>query len=301
MPGEATSRTRSEYGPEHLERVRLVRALVEHGGVGIAGVRSVLDAAHRSPAVTPRLPGRGPLRPAHERRRRATVGGGRRAARGPRLAGLARRTGGASPWARLLAAAREAGVTLDATRLRRYAEAMHDVAVVDRRGRPGRRAPRGGDARRRRRHGDGRPGAPRPAAGRPGGGERPAGVKARHPAPDATKARSWWTGPSALGSPDGIRTRATALRGRRARPLHNGAVTSCPPRKGGGQRRRTLPNGGNFSESPPAARPRTRAGVPGLEPRTDEPESPVLPITPYPMGYAVGPSARRLVVGRTEG
>ena len=26
-----------------------------------------------------------------------------------------------------------------------------------------------------------------------------------------------------LGSPDGIRTRATALRGRRARPLHNGA------------------------------------------------------------------------------
>ena len=26
------------------------------------------------------------------------------------------------------------------------------------------------------------------------------------------------------GSPDGIRTRATALRGRRARPLHNGAM-----------------------------------------------------------------------------
>ncbi len=30
------------------------------------------------------------------------------------------------------------------------------------------------------------------------------------------------------GSPDGIRTRATALRGRRARPLHNGAVTEDP-------------------------------------------------------------------------
>ena len=27
-----------------------------------------------------------------------------------------------------------------------------------------------------------------------------------------------------LRSPDGVRTRATALRGRRARPLHNGAV-----------------------------------------------------------------------------
>ena len=44
MPGEATSRTRAEYGPEHVERVRLVRALVEHGGVGIAGVHSILGA-----------------------------------------------------------------------------------------------------------------------------------------------------------------------------------------------------------------------------------------------------------------
>ena len=32
------------------------------------------------------------------------------------------------------------------------------------------------------------------------------------------------------GSPDGIRTRATALRGRRARPLHNGALASGRPR-----------------------------------------------------------------------
>jgi hypothetical protein len=30
------------------------------------------------------------------------------------------------------------------------------------------------------------------------------------------------------GSPDGIRTRATALRGRRARPLHNGALAARP-------------------------------------------------------------------------
>ena len=37
---------------------------------------------------------------------------------------------------------------------------------------------------------------------------------------------------SARGSPDGIRTRATALRGRRARPLHNGATgcDNCVPR-----------------------------------------------------------------------
>src|SRR6476619_3559550 len=30
-------------------------------------------------------------------------------------------------------------------------------------------------------------------------------------------------------SPDGIRTRATALRGRRARPLHNGALAGTRP------------------------------------------------------------------------
>ena len=35
----------------------------------------------------------------------------------------------------------------------------------------------------------------------------------------------WLTGSSCMGSPDGIRTRATALRGRRARPLHNGALS----------------------------------------------------------------------------
>lgn len=29
------------------------------------------------------------------------------------------------------------------------------------------------------------------------------------------------------------------------------------------------------------------AGVPGLEPRMDEPESPVLPITPYPNEYEI--------------
>ena len=49
MPGEATSRTRAEYGPEHVERVRLVRALVEHGGIGIAGVRSMLTALSAPP------------------------------------------------------------------------------------------------------------------------------------------------------------------------------------------------------------------------------------------------------------
>src|SRR5688572_26016195 len=49
MPGEASSRTRATYDERHVERVRLVRALVEHGGVGIAGVRSILTALESPP------------------------------------------------------------------------------------------------------------------------------------------------------------------------------------------------------------------------------------------------------------
>ncbi|WP_392542651.1 MerR family transcriptional regulator [Oryzobacter telluris] len=49
MPGLAQSRTRADYGPEHLDRVRLVRALVEHGGVGIAGVHRIVEALDSPP------------------------------------------------------------------------------------------------------------------------------------------------------------------------------------------------------------------------------------------------------------
>ena len=75
-------------------------------------------------------------------------------------------------------------------------------------------------------------------------------------------------------SPDRIRTGATALRGRRARPLHNGASTRCAMHH-------------ERSEPEPRARAIAicnRAGVPGLEPRLTEPESVGLPITPYPIG-----------------
>ena len=130
MPGEATNRTRSEYGPEHLERVRLVRALVEHGGVGIAGVRSVLAALTAPPPSRHDF-----LGVAHC----ALPTSGDDAPPSAEVTALLEDLGWLvwpqAPAARALgaavAAAREAGVTLDATRLRRYAEAMHDVAVVD--------------------------------------------------------------------------------------------------------------------------------------------------------------------------
>ncbi|WP_019203701.1 MerR family transcriptional regulator [Tsukamurella sp. 1534] len=43
-PGTAISKTQAQYGPDHVERVRLIRALVESGGLSLAQVRRVLDA-----------------------------------------------------------------------------------------------------------------------------------------------------------------------------------------------------------------------------------------------------------------
>src|ERR671920_2247326 len=86
------------------------------------------------------------------------------------------------------------------------------------------------------------------------------------------------------GSPDGIRTRATALRGQRARPLHNGApsVISAPDRP---RKPSNSPTVGRTAGSS------ALAGVLGLEPRLTEPESVGLPITLYPTCAAVGCSA----------
>lgn len=130
MPGEATSRTRADYGPAHVERVRLVRALVEHGGVGIAGVRSVLQALAAPPPSRHDLLGvaAGALRVAGDE--------------GPvcdEVAALVADLGWSvcddAPAMRALSAAvgaaRRAGVTLPPASLRRYAEAMAGVAEVD--------------------------------------------------------------------------------------------------------------------------------------------------------------------------
>lgn len=49
-PGDATSRTQATYGTRHVDRVRLVRALTESGGLSLAGVREVLAALDDPPA-----------------------------------------------------------------------------------------------------------------------------------------------------------------------------------------------------------------------------------------------------------
>jgi len=43
--GTATSRNQAEYGEEHVQRLRLIRALLDVGGLSIAAAREVLAAA----------------------------------------------------------------------------------------------------------------------------------------------------------------------------------------------------------------------------------------------------------------
>ena len=42
--GERTSATQAEYGPEHVERLRLIRALIDIGGLSVATAPRVLEA-----------------------------------------------------------------------------------------------------------------------------------------------------------------------------------------------------------------------------------------------------------------
>jgi DNA-binding transcriptional MerR regulator len=51
-PGEATSRNQADYGDSHLHRLRLIRALIDVGGLSVGAARDVLSAVD-----TPDLPG----------------------------------------------------------------------------------------------------------------------------------------------------------------------------------------------------------------------------------------------------
>lgn len=48
-PGERTAATRAEYGPDHVERLRLIRVLLGIGGLSVADTRSVLQARSTIP------------------------------------------------------------------------------------------------------------------------------------------------------------------------------------------------------------------------------------------------------------
>lgn len=133
MPGVATSRTRADYGPEHLARVHLVRALVEHGGVGIAGVHRILEALDSPP------PSRHELLGVAHGTLTATEDEGDAPPPDPAVVALVERLGWGvedclplvRPLSEAVSRARAAGVALADADLLRYAEAMRAVARVD--------------------------------------------------------------------------------------------------------------------------------------------------------------------------
>ena len=133
-PGRRTSRTAAEYNDAHVERIRLIRALTDAGGLGIAAVRrivTVLDSPQ--PARLDLLATAQDALLAEE----------------PAAAGEAPRRSRARDWAaargwttfpedlllerldRVWQACEEAGIDVDDDLLDRYAEAMEQVARLD--------------------------------------------------------------------------------------------------------------------------------------------------------------------------
>ena len=130
MPGRATSRTRAEYTQEHEERVRLVRALVDRGGVAIVGVRAILAALDAPPpsqhdlygVAACAMPSPSPDHPVDDDALALVDDLGWHVAPDtPALRSLSA----------AVRAAESAGVGLSPGLLREYAEAMHAVAEVD--------------------------------------------------------------------------------------------------------------------------------------------------------------------------
>ena len=90
-PGTPTGRNQAAYGEDHLYRLRLIRALIDVGGLSIAAAREVLVAVE-----TPDLPGHSLLGAAHgaldRPHRRDRSGAAWQAAR-QEVVGLVRRRG----------------------------------------------------------------------------------------------------------------------------------------------------------------------------------------------------------------
>src|SRR5680860_970055 len=127
-PGLQTSATQATYGEHHVERLRLVRALVEVGGLSIATVRDVLGCLDDEPHTLHRALGAAhSALPPHAEQ---SVD-----------AGPARELVDALGWhvhdtapalrhlARAMTALEEVGMPLD--RLQTYAQAAHAVAETD--------------------------------------------------------------------------------------------------------------------------------------------------------------------------
>lgn len=130
--GEVRSRTQASYDDSHVERVRLVRALTGVGGLSIAAVRRVLEVIE-APGVGPTDVMAAAAASLYEPEPTPAEGGSSSARElvddlgwhiypdDPALAALN------EAWS----ACSDAGIGLDAARMRRYATSMHSVAETD--------------------------------------------------------------------------------------------------------------------------------------------------------------------------
>ncbi len=131
-----TSRS-AEYDDSHVERVRLIRALVESAGLPIAGVRQVTAALDQPPATWHELLGRAQhaLDPAAPRSDVTDDAAGEPARARDLVSSLDWHVGDEAPALReldaALTAAASAGLDLAPADLSAYADAMHEVAEVD--------------------------------------------------------------------------------------------------------------------------------------------------------------------------
>lgn len=129
-PGEPISATQSSYGADHVQRVRLIRALTEVGGLSVASCRQILEALANPPeeigdllsAAHRALPGLGADQPESESVRSF-------------IKALGWRVGSQSPARRSLSAAvqaaQDAGVPMPAEAVDAYAKASMTIAEAD--------------------------------------------------------------------------------------------------------------------------------------------------------------------------
>lgn len=130
-PGVAINRTQADYDESHVQRVRLVRALIEVGGLHLAAVKNVIGALESPPENRHHLLGIA---------QDALTGGSTSPPQeDSRAAGLMQTLGwSVEPDSALLSlldrqldASDAAGVPVPDERLQAYAHSMHDVARAD--------------------------------------------------------------------------------------------------------------------------------------------------------------------------
>lgn len=132
-PGRPTSATQSEYDENHVARLKLIRALVDVGGLSLAAVRSVLAAIDAGPSGIAEAVGTAHSALAPVATRTGTQDGASRAYEfvtglgwrvDPRAAALHQLDAA-------LAALEAIGMTPTSERLRTYADAALTVATAD--------------------------------------------------------------------------------------------------------------------------------------------------------------------------